>query len=182
MKRYIAAILVFALVVLLVKVGVDRTAKKSSKSVRLECHKKSTVFEHVYDQALIKEVQRALQKGEFELLSHAKKAQYMKSKLFEYVEMKEVDAMLVNALAAYKDPQAQSTTPVTIDYFVYENDKDDPGKKTKESKRYAGYLHFKVLVGKERIYVIQIDFMDLQGKDIPEKVECAVQSLMAASS
>jgi hypothetical protein len=179
--KYIAAILAFAFLVFLVKVGVDSTAKKSSKSVRLECHKKSTVFERVYDQALIKEVQRALQKGEFELLSHAKKAQYMESKLFEYVDMKEVDAMVRNALAAYKDPQAQSTTPVTIDYFVYENDKDDPGKKTKESKLFAGYLHFKVLVGGERIYVIQIDFMDLQGKDIPEKVECAVQSLMTAS-
>ncbi|MDD3592360.1 MAG: hypothetical protein PHO65_06945 [Sulfurovum sp.] len=179
--KYIAAILAFVFLVFLVKVGVDSTAKKSSKSVRLECHKKSTVFERVYDQTLIKEVQRALQKGEFELLSHAKKAQYMESKLFEHVDMKKVDAMVNNAFAAYKDPVAESNASVTVDYFVYENDKDDPGKKTKESKLFAGYLRFKVLAGGERIYVIQIDFMDLQGKDIPEKVECAVQSIMTAS-
>jgi len=179
--KYIAAILAFFFLAFLVKVGFENTAKKSSRSVRLECHKKSTVFERVYDQALLKEVQRALQKGEYELLSRAKKAQYMESKLFEYVEMEAVDQMVNNAIAAYKDPQAQSTTPVTIDYFVYENDKGDPGKKTEASKRFAGYLHFKVTVGGERIYVIQIDFMDMKGKDIPEKVECAVKSIMTAS-
>ncbi|MDY0402852.1 hypothetical protein [Sulfurovum sp.] len=179
--KYIAAILAFVFLVFLVKVGVDSTAKKSSKSVRLECHNKSTVFERVYDQALMKEVQRALQKGEYELLSRAKKAQYMKSRLFEHVDMEEVDQMVKSALTAYKDPAAESNASVTVDYFVYENDKEDPGKKTKESKRFAGYLHFKVMSGGERVYVIQIDFMDLKGKDIPEKVECAVQSIMTAS-
>lgn len=179
--KYIATILAFVFLVFLVKVGVDSTGKKSSKSVRLECHKKSTVFERVYDQALIKKVQRALQKGEYELLSRAKKAQYMESKLFEHVDMEAVDQIVKSAFAAHKDPAAESNTSVTVDYFVYENDKDDPGKKTKESKRFAGYLHFKVMSGGERVYVIQIDFMDMQGKDIPEKVECAVQSIMTAS-
>ena len=179
--KYIAAILAFVFLVFLVKVGFENTAKKSSKSVRLECHKKSTVFERVYDQALMKGAQRALQKGEYELLSRAKKAQYMESKLFEYVDMKAVDQMVKDALDAHKDTQVESNTPVTIDYFVYENDKGDPGKKTKASKLYAGYMHFKVMVEGERVYVIQLDFMDLQGKDIPEKVECAVKSIMTAS-
>lgn len=181
MMKYIGAILAFIFLAFLVKVGFENMTKTGAKSARLECHKKGTVFERVYDEALMKEVQRALQKGEYELLSRAKKAQYMESRLFGYVEMEAVDQMVNNAIAAYRDPRAQSTISVTIDYFVYENDKGDPGKKTPKSKLYAGYLHFKVTVEGERVYVIQIDFMDLQGKDIPSKVECAVKSIMTAS-
>lgn len=163
------------------KVGFENTTKTGAKSARLECHKKSTVFERVYDEVLMKKVQRALQQGDYELLSRAKKAQYMESKLFEYVDMKAVDQLINDTLATYRDAEAKSDMPVTIDYFIYENDKGDPGKKTPKSKLYAGYLHFKVTVEGERVYVIQIDFMDLQGKDIPEKVKCVVESMMTIS-
>lgn len=180
--KYIGAILAFIFLAFLVKVGFENTVKTGAKSARLECHKKSTVFERVYDQALMKEAQRALKRGNYELLSRAKKAQYMESRLFEYVDMKAMDQMVNEKIATYKDSEAKSSTPVVIDYFVYENDKGDPGKKTPKSKLYAGYLHFKMTVEGERVYVIQIDFMDLKGKDIPEKVECAIRSIMTANS
>ncbi|MFT7879436.1 MAG: hypothetical protein ABXS91_03490 [Sulfurimonas sp.] len=182
MMKYIGAVLAFLFLAFLVKVGFENTAKSSAKSARLECHKKSTVFERVYDEALMKKAQHALQQGNYELLSRVKKAHYMESKLFEYVDMKAVDRMVNENIAAYRDSEAKSDTPVTIDYFVYENDKGDPGKKTPKSKLYAGYLHFKVMVEGERIYVIQIDFMDLKGKDIPSKVACAIRSIMTATS
>lgn len=182
MMKYIGAILAFVFLAFLVKVGFENTTKTGAKSARLECHKKSTVFERVYDEARMKEAQRALKTGNYELLSRAKKAQYMESRLFEYVDMKAVDKMVNENIATYKDAEVQSSNPVVIDYFVYENDKGDPGKKTPKSKLYAGYLHFKVTVEGERVYVIQIDFMDLKGKDIPGKVACAIESIMTAAS
>lgn len=182
MMKYIGAILAFIFLAFLVKVGFENTAKSSAKSARLACHKQGTVFERVYDQALMKEAQNALKTGNYKLLSRAKKAQYMESRLFGYVDMKAVDQMVNENIATYRDAEVQSTIPVVVDYFVYENDKGDPGKKTPKSKLYAGYLHFKVTVEGERVYVIQIDFMDLKGKDIPGKVECAIRSLMTAAS
>lgn len=179
--KYIAAVLAFVLLIFLVKEGYENTTKTGAKSVRLECHKKSTVFERVYDQALLKEAQHALKAGNYELSSSAQKAKYMQSRLFEHVGVKAVDQMIYDTIAAYRNVEGKANTAVTIDNIIYENDKGDPGKKTPKSKLYAGYLYFQVVVEGQKVYVIQIDFMDMEGKDLPERIKCAVKSIMTAS-
>ena len=73
----------------------------------------------------------------------------------------------------------KSNKKLVIDYFIYENDKDDPGKKTAKSKLYAGYLVFNFLLEGEQVYRLQIDFMDMQGKDIDEKIRCIMKSVLS---
>jgi len=150
-------------------------------STRLACHKKCKVFERTYDAELLKKAQEAVRAGEYELTSRIKEAKFMETKMFQYVQLEKVDKMVNDAIAQRKQDDAKDDGKVVIDYYIYENDKDDPGKKTKKSKLYAGFLRFILTYNGKEFYSVQADFMNLEGKDIPKSVECAIESFMTAS-
>jgi len=152
--------------------------KKGPNSTRLDCQKECKVFEKVYDKAHFPQAKAALLSGKYELGSEILKAKYMKSRLFEYVHLEHVDQYVKEAIANRHDSEVHSDKKVQIDYYIYENDKDDPGKKTKKSKLYAGYLVFTFMLDGKKIYVIQIDFLDMQGSDINKRVDCAIESFL----
>jgi len=152
-----------------------------AKSTRLACHKTSKVFERTYDNALLEKAQETVRAGEYELTSRIKEAKFMETKMFQYVQLEKVDQMVKDAIAKRKQADAKAEGKVTIDYYIYENDKADPGKKTKKSKLYAGFLRFVLTYNGKKFYSVQADFMNLEGEDIPKSVECAIESLMTAS-
>ena len=152
--------------------------KSGGKSTRLECHKKSTTFEHIYNQDNIRNMQEALTAGNVEITSKFRLAKYMKSDIENHITLQGVDAMIreqVNLLSNEK----KSDKKLLIDYFIYENDKDDPGKKREKSKLYAGYLRLYFILDDKKVYHFQIDFMELKGRDIKEKISCTFQSLLS---
>ena len=151
------------------------------KSTRLACHKTCKVFERVYDVELLKKAQETVRTGEYELISRIKEAKFMETKMFEYVQLKKVDQMVRDAITKRRDHDAKADGKVAIDYYIYENDKADPGKKTKKSKLYAGFLRFVLTYDGIKFYSVQADFMSLEGADIPKSVECAIESFMTAS-
>lgn len=153
----------------------------SGKSERLACHKKSVVFEKVYDETLLKQAKDTLYSGKYELTSSVQKSVHMKTRMFEYVDLKDVDKLVNDAIADYKTKVSKSDDKVVLDYYIYENDKADPGKKTAKSKLYAGYLHFTLTYNGKRVYAVQVDFMDLKGKDIHKSVACAIKSIVTLS-
>ena len=181
--KYIYTILVIALIYF---VGNDiykqntKTAS-GSKSTRIACHNTSKVFERTYDDALLKKAQESVSAGEYALTSSIKEAQYMQTQMFKYVQLEKVDQMVNTAIAKRKQADAKVDGKVAIDYYIYENDKADPGKKTKKSKLYAGYLRFTMTYNGKKVYSVQTDFMSLEGKDIPKSVDCAIESFVTAS-
>ena len=182
MLKNIAAILGFFLLVLLITLGVQNHKGSSAKSARLPCHTQVVLFEKVYDPSALQSVQQALKQQNYTIESTIKKAHYMKSQLFEYVDIKKVDQDVKDSIATYQTANIVNSEPVTIKYHLYENDKKDPGKKTQKSKLYAGYLKFDVVYKKKRVYAVQIDFMDMEGKDISQRVSCAIKSIMTVES
>ena len=102
----------------------------------------------------------------------------MKSTMFEYVQIEEVDKDVREAIAKHEQSELHSDEKVKIEYYIYENDKSDPGKKTKKSKLFAGYLRFSFVLDAKKVYMIQVDFMDLQGRDIKKSVDCAIESFV----
>ena len=106
----------------------------------------------------------------------------MQTKLATHISLSEVDKMIQDQIDLHKMTEEKSAKELLIDYFIYENDKEDPGKKTAKSKRYAGYLVFNFRIEGEKVYRIQMDFMDLQGKDIKEKIVCVFDSVMSLKS
>ena len=151
------------------------------KSTRLACHKTCKVFERTYDDALLKKAQETVRAGEYELTSRIKEAKFMETQMFQYVQLEKVDQMVKDAIEKRKQADTKADGKVAIDYYIYENDKADPGKKTKKSKLYAGFLRFVMTYNGKKFYSVQADFMNLEGEDIPKSVECAIESFMTAS-
>ncbi|HHH19983.1 MAG TPA: hypothetical protein ENK86_05705 [Campylobacterales bacterium] len=152
-------------------------SSKSAKSSRLACHKQSIVFERIYKPELTSSMIEALQHGNVELKSKMKLSKYMTSQLGNYVKIEQVDSMFRTAISTHKE-EKKSDKNLLIDYFVYENDKEDPGKKTAKSKLYAGYIRSSFILDGVNVYSVQIDFDDLQGRDIPESVRCTIESMV----
>ena len=176
-KKYMYTVLSLLLIVGIVFFSFQGNSKKSAKANRLTCHKQSVVFEKVYDDVLLKKAQHALFAGEYTLTSRIQESEYMKTRMFEYVDLKEVDKLVAYEIAQYKTESTSTDDTVVLDYYIYENDKADPGKKTAKSKLYAGYLRFTLTYKGKRVYSVQVDFMDLEGKDIHKSVSCAIESI-----
>ena len=181
--KYIYIIIVIALLYFVGNDIYKQNTKTAGggKSTRLACHKTCKVFERTYDAELLTKAQEAVHAGEYELTSRIKEAKFMETKIFEYVQLEKVDQMVKDAIEKRKEADAKSDGKVVIDYYIYENDKADPGKKTKKSKLYAGFLRFVMTYNGKKFYSVQADFMNLEGTDIPKSVECAIESFMTAS-
>ena len=178
MLKNIIILLTFFLLVFLITLSVQDSNKTSARSSRLACHTQSVVFEKTYEPVLLSKVTEALKTQNYTISSSIKKAQYMKSRLFEYVDIKNVDQAVKDEIDSYHTGGQKRDEAVKINYLIYENDKNDPGKKTQKSKLYAGYLKFEVIYKDKKVYAIQIDFMDMHGKDIPQRVNCAIRSII----
>ena len=172
----------FALIVLFfAATGIyQQVNKKGANISRIPCQKEMVAFERIYHPELLEHSKAALLSGNYELASYVKKAKYMKSRLFDYVNLKDVDKLVAEAIDQRKQAAVVSDRKLHITYYIYENDKEDPGKKTPKSKLYAGYVHFTFKIDGRKVYVNQMDFMDLQGKDIHKRVDCAIESFITA--
>ena len=180
-KKYFSFIVVFAVVLVIGNEIYTQVNKKpkSAKSTRLSCHKDSVTFEKVIKPKLVQELLQTLKSQDYKVNVWADKSKYMTSVMFNFVDIKKIDEDIKTKIKNYKlDIEAKKTSDVLIDVMVYENDKKDPGKKTKRSKLYAGYLVFTFKVGIKKVYKIQTDFMDLKGEDIPKRVSCIINSVM----
>lgn len=152
--------------------------KTGAKSVRLACHKKSTVFEKVVAPEFVKELQENIKHSHLSIQIQAQKAQYGASELFEHVSVEDVLSMTKQELAKYQT-DLKPMKKALIDVLVYENDINDPGKKNMEAKLYAGYLVYSFMLDDTLVYKIQVDFMNKQAKDVPDRIACAIESFMS---
>lgn len=150
------------------------------KSKRIACMSKVTSFERGYADQYIKEAQEQLTKGNFILTSGIDKATYMNSTLFDQINMKNLDKQtLVNLNTYIKELKKDINNEIYIEYKVYENDKDDPKKKSSSCKLFRGYIVLKVKnINKKVVYQVQIDFLDPMGKDIEQTIKCAIEAFI----
>ena len=179
--KYIYTLLVLIFIYVIGNDIYKQYSKSGAMSHRIACHKTYKTFERTYDKALLKKAQKQVLSGEYNLTSCIKEAKYMQTKMFKYVELENVNQMVRDEMAKKEVPHSKSEGVLHIDYYIYENDKADPGKKTKKSKLYAGFLRFILAYNGKDFYSVQTDFMSLEGRDIPQSVECAIESFITAS-
>jgi len=183
MKKYLSVFIgVFLVVGLANSIYTQMTKEPPSsagKAKRLPCHMKLTTFERCYDKEALKKAQYILTTGNFDFNSYVEKSHYAPSKLFNYVKLKDCDNFMQKELSSYTTTKDKSKEKLHMTYYIYENDVKDPGKKTKKSKLYAGYVVFKVYDKNHKIiYQSQVDFMDRHGKDIKKSMKCVIKSFM----
>jgi hypothetical protein len=179
MKQNLAVFVGVFLMTMLLGSVYDQITKEqeSPKAKRIPCQSKTVSFERGFSDEFIKTAQKQLESGNFKFTSYVEKATYAQTKLFNYVKLSDMDIITTKELKSYTIKELLDDDKLRITYYIYENDIGDPGKKTKKSKLYAGYVVFKFYNNKNKlIYQSQIDFMNKQGLDIPQSIKCAIKS------
>jgi len=153
--------------------------KTPGKAKRIECQKELTTFEKAFDIQEIHFLQKFIESGNIKISSDIEKSVHSKSTLFEYISLEETDLLFNRELSLYQKNSILQKDDYKLYYYIYENDKNDPGKTNKKSKNYAGYVVLEVKNDKNRIiYKVQIDFMNEKGLDIHKSIHCIIKSLM----
>ncbi len=181
MKKYISTfIIVFIVVFIGIEIYTQVTKEKvSSKAKRLPCQAKVTSFERMYDIKELQKTRELLQTGNYIIKSGIDKSKYMESTLFNFVNIDLITSKLQNKLEKLVINKNITDDKITISYKIYENDVDDPKKKSDNCKLFRGYVVLKVLnQNNKNIYQAQIDFMDREGKDISSTLDCAMESFL----
>jgi Rps23 Pro-64 3,4-dihydroxylase Tpa1-like proline 4-hydroxylase len=162
--------------------GVYKQANKSMKIKRLECQSKTTTFEKIFVEEPIREAINSLKSNNYTINSSIEYSKFMKSNLIDILTKEQADEMLKNAINSQikeEDKKTSNDTKVSINYYIYENDKQDTGKKNNDAKSYAGYLMFEFKYNNILVYKIQTDYMNINASDIKERMNCAIKSFIA---
>ncbi|WP_419769915.1 MAG: hypothetical protein ACNI3C_11340 [Candidatus Marinarcus sp.] len=153
--------------------------KKDLKIQRVSCQEKTVTFEKIYHHPKTKLAIELLKSNNYTLQSHIEYSQHMKSKLIDILTIDEANTQLHDTIASYVFKEKPNKDRLIIDYYIYENDKKDLGKKQENSKKYAGYLVFEFKLNNTLLYKIQSDYMKLDASDIPERMNCIIQSFIS---
>lgn len=151
-------------------------ATKSVKVKRLDCQSSTTTFERIFFDTPIKDAIKLLTSNNYVLDSRIEYSRIMKSNLKDKLLAKDIDEKLNTVISQYNKSNIPNSKKLNINYYLYENDKNDLNKKNEEAKKYAGYLMFEFKLDNNLIYKIQTDYMNIDGSDIDERLNCVVNS------
>lgn len=150
--------------------------KKTAKTKRLICQSKTITFEKIHDMTQLKKAQEKLLSNDYVIHSHMEYSTRMKSNLVHHLNIERANEILKSIIPVQTKKRTQDF--LSIDYYIYENDKKDKGKKNKNALKYAGYLMFEFKLDKQLIYKIQTDYMQIDGQDIKERMQCVIDSFL----
>lgn len=156
-------------------------ATKSAKTKRVECQTQTTTFEKIFVEEPITEAINSFKSDNYEIISDIEYSKYMKSNLINILTKEQSDEKLKSVINKYLslDNKQNNDKKILIKYYIYENDKEDSGKKNDEAKKYAGYLVFEFKYDNKLVYKIQTDYMNLDGNDIDERMDCVINSFIS---
>lgn len=178
MKKVLPIILI--VLVLFVTFAVfEELNKFDPKKKRLQCQEKTITFEKIEFENPIWETNNLIETNNFVIKSNIEYSKFMKSHLINILNVQQADDILNKILKQYIKSDKPNNKKLEIDYYIYENDKEDKGKKGAKSKLYAGYLVFEFKLEGKVVYKIQTDYMNIDGNDIEERMNCVVKSFLS---
>lgn len=148
------------------------------KEKRVSCQKKTITFEKIHDKNKAKEAIKLLETSNYTIKSRIEQSKYMKSQILNHISIEKSDEYLLESINPYLTTKTPNNKKLIIDYYIYENDKEDKGKKGTKCKLYAGYLVFEFKLDNKLIYKIQTDYMKMDTSDIPERMDCVLKSFI----
>ena len=153
-------------------------SESKKKEKRIPCQKETVTFEKITNIDLIEKSVDLLKTGNYIVKSRIEQSKYMKSKILNYISIKEANLYLKNSIEKYSTNTKYSEEKLLIDYYIWENDKEDKGKKSDKAKLYAGYLVFEFKLKNQLVYKIQTDYMKMDTSDIPNRMNCIIESFI----
>jgi uncharacterized membrane-anchored protein YjiN (DUF445 family) len=152
---------------------------KTSKVKRLECQSHTTTYEKRFIETPIEDAIKSFESNNYEIVSEIKYSKFMKSHLVEILTKEQSDKILEKVIQKYINKDSATNEKVLIDYYIYENDKEDSGKKNDKAKLYAGYLVFEFKYENKLVYKIQTDYMNIDATDLQERMDCVINSFIS---
>ncbi len=177
MKKIILFLFILLLLALTYSFYKEITKTKSPK--RIACQEKTTTFEKINSKSSIHEAIELLKNHQYSIKSHIEYSTYMPSYLINILNIDQANSLLEEVISTYTTQTKNSAHTLLIDYYIYENDKEDKGKKNAQAKKYAGYVVFEFKLNNQLIYKIQTDYMDINAKDLKERFSCVLESFIS---
>lgn len=175
MNKFIVGIIAF--LVLFFAYGIfDNSTKKSLKSKRLDCQNRTITFEQISKSENITTAQNLLLSNNYIIKSNIEYSQLMPTVLHSYFDINRANELLIKNIPF--NEKINSDEKLLIDYYIYENDKEDKNKKNDKAKLYAGYLVFEFKFENKTLFKIQTDYMKQDGSDIEERMQCVIKSFL----
>ena len=174
----LASIVMIAITIILYSKYISNDDYKNDnlkdKVITLSCEKEVFSTSKVYNQKLLNESQKALDKGFYRLNGQYKKATYSDSIIEDFISLFEVDSFYIKAIE--KEEKNNINKFLQIDYEIIENDKKDPNNKQKDCKFCSGSVLTTFKAEQKEIFKFYIDFNLYDKNEIDKRIDCTIKA------
>ena len=139
----------------------------------LLCEKQNYSLSKVYNQQLLNNSIKALDKGYYKLSGEYIKAQYSKSIIAEFIPLAQLDAFYISSIKAV--PREEISKFLDIEYKIIERDKKNPYNKRKKSKLYSGSIQTIFKANQKKIFSYHTDFRLYDKDEIQAQIDCTIK-------
>lgn len=177
--KYTLQFIILMIVIFAIYKTVDYTNSNTKNKGRLACQQTTTTFERIYNKMPITEAIELLESNNYIINTDIDYSKYMQSKLINILSKEEAEKRLKNIINKHVKTKKEANKKLQINYYIYENDKEDKRKKGDNCKLYAGYVMFEFIIDKTLVYKIQSDYMKTDISDMNERIECSLESFIS---
>lgn len=168
-------ILIVIVIVIYSKYIANDTYEEVTKEevIPLSCEKEIFTVSKVYNQELLNESMKALNKGFYKLEGSYKKAQQTQSIIEDFISIDELNSFYAKVIG--KKTKENISRYLTIKYEIIENDKKDVSKKLSNCKFCSGAILTSFLADKKEIFKFYIDFNLYDKTEIEKRIDCTIK-------
>ena len=141
--------------------------------IPLSCEKEIFTVSKVYNQELLNESMKALNKGFYKLEGSYKKAQQTQSIIEDFISIDELNSFYTKVIG--KKTKENISRYLTIKYEIIENDKKDVTKKLSNCKFCSGAILTSFLADEKEIFKFYIDFNLYDKTEIEKRIDCTIK-------
>ena len=170
----LASIVMITIVIILYAKYGPKEAEKKRVNSNLECQQNTYTIDRITSQKLLAEAKYYLENGLYEVDGGFIKPRFGKFYLKDKITITKANQLFIDAIN-YK----QEKNPVKylkIKYEIIENDKNDPRKKSLESKSYAGTLLSSFRINGKELFMMSSDFLEYSENSIKDRIECTIKA------
>lgn len=152
----------------------DKTIKITKENViPLLCEKETFTYYKVYNQELLNESQKALNKGFYKLKGSYAKTTSSKSIVEEFISLSELDGLYIQSIQ--KGSKSDIKKYLTIEYKIIEKDKNQKDDRIKRKSFYSGSLMTVFKADEKDIFKIFTDFRIYDRNEIQSRIDCSIK-------
>lgn len=142
------------------------------KVIPLICEKDTFTRYKVYNQELLNESMKALDRGYYRLDGSYVKSQYLKSIIEDFISLDELNSFYIDSIQ--KASKKDINKFLTIKYEIIENDKKDPNKKS-NCKICSGSVMTTFKADEKDIFKFYTDYKYYDKKEIASRIDCTIK-------